>query len=336
MANFIPSEKKASDFNNGVAYVGENKALGITGDAVKAETINNLIESILWLQENMGSISSGLFAIPISLSSISAGQITVEEYNYIAQNIGTIRKGAYISLDNGRITYLVVSASTSNIVALSSTNLVNISLTDRSITTTALGGGTSGLFEIPYDLTELKSGSEGVDFIIEHIEEIKKGAYFVIGGSNALINAVSDYGDAIYIIFDINSIALSDNTYKYSVGINVALKKVEVHYDQIDGADFYDYPQLMVGKRIGDGNTRIYGDYALNASPENEGKVIGIKDGQFVAMDMPTGVANPIVANTNTEMSDLLNENNIGKVVKYAGDTNGYQKDGLYLIEEDK
>ena len=46
MANFIPSKKEAKDFNNGVAYIGEDKAHGIAGDAVKAETINNIIESI--------------------------------------------------------------------------------------------------------------------------------------------------------------------------------------------------------------------------------------------------------------------------------------------------
>lgn len=51
MANFVPSKKEAKDFNNGVAYVGENKALGIQGDMVQAETINNLVESSLYSQE---------------------------------------------------------------------------------------------------------------------------------------------------------------------------------------------------------------------------------------------------------------------------------------------
>lgn len=51
MANFIPSKKEATDFNNGVQYVGKNEALGIEGDRVQAETINNLIESALYSQE---------------------------------------------------------------------------------------------------------------------------------------------------------------------------------------------------------------------------------------------------------------------------------------------
>lgn len=51
MADFIPSKKEATDFNNGVQYVGEDKAHGITGDIVKSATINNLVESALYSQE---------------------------------------------------------------------------------------------------------------------------------------------------------------------------------------------------------------------------------------------------------------------------------------------
>lgn len=43
MANFEPSKKTADNFNGGVAYVN--------GDAVQAETINNLVESALYTQE---------------------------------------------------------------------------------------------------------------------------------------------------------------------------------------------------------------------------------------------------------------------------------------------
>ncbi|MCM1437796.1 MAG: hypothetical protein NC131_01100 [Roseburia sp.] len=48
MANFTPRKKTAQDFNNGVAYVD-----GIgdqTGDALQAETINNVIEGFLYTQ----------------------------------------------------------------------------------------------------------------------------------------------------------------------------------------------------------------------------------------------------------------------------------------------
>ena len=43
MADFIPSKKLPSDFNKGNKYK--------SGDAVQAKTVNDLIESALWVQE---------------------------------------------------------------------------------------------------------------------------------------------------------------------------------------------------------------------------------------------------------------------------------------------
>lgn len=43
MAEFTPSKKQASDFNNGVQYVN--------GDVVKPSTVNNLVESALYSQQ---------------------------------------------------------------------------------------------------------------------------------------------------------------------------------------------------------------------------------------------------------------------------------------------
>lgn len=49
MAEFTPSKKTAQDFNDGVEYVdGQGNE---TGDAVQAETINNLVESALYSQQ---------------------------------------------------------------------------------------------------------------------------------------------------------------------------------------------------------------------------------------------------------------------------------------------
>lgn len=53
MAEFTPSKKTAQDFNNGIEYINED--VGITGDAVQAETINNLVESALYTQEQAES-----------------------------------------------------------------------------------------------------------------------------------------------------------------------------------------------------------------------------------------------------------------------------------------
>lgn len=55
MADFIPSKKTASDFNNGVQYVNRDLSQGIQGDVVQAETINNLVESALYSQEQADS-----------------------------------------------------------------------------------------------------------------------------------------------------------------------------------------------------------------------------------------------------------------------------------------
>lgn len=43
MAGFTPSKKYPSDFNRGVKYK--------SGDAVQAKTVNDLVESALWVQE---------------------------------------------------------------------------------------------------------------------------------------------------------------------------------------------------------------------------------------------------------------------------------------------
>lgn len=51
MSDFTPSKKTAQDFNNGVQYVGYNPNTQELGDYVEAETINNLIESQLYSQE---------------------------------------------------------------------------------------------------------------------------------------------------------------------------------------------------------------------------------------------------------------------------------------------
>lgn len=50
MANFTPSKKTAQDFNNGVEYIDYDAESETMGDAVKAETINNVIKSQLWTQ----------------------------------------------------------------------------------------------------------------------------------------------------------------------------------------------------------------------------------------------------------------------------------------------
>lgn len=50
MESFTPSKKSLQDFNNGVKYVDFDPTIGQNGDEVQADTINNLIESQMWVQ----------------------------------------------------------------------------------------------------------------------------------------------------------------------------------------------------------------------------------------------------------------------------------------------
>lgn len=56
MANFTPSKKTPDDFNNGVKYVDYDPTSGQNGDEVQAKTINDLIESQLYVQGLTGTI----------------------------------------------------------------------------------------------------------------------------------------------------------------------------------------------------------------------------------------------------------------------------------------
>lgn len=55
MANFIPTKHEANEYNGGVQYINSDPAQGIGGDALQAETVNNLVESALWTQEEVVS-----------------------------------------------------------------------------------------------------------------------------------------------------------------------------------------------------------------------------------------------------------------------------------------
>lgn len=56
MLEFTPSKKTAKDFNNGIEYIdGQGNE---TGDALQAETINNLVESALYTQEQVDNANS--------------------------------------------------------------------------------------------------------------------------------------------------------------------------------------------------------------------------------------------------------------------------------------
>ncbi len=70
MAEFTPSKKTAQDFNNGIEYVdGQGNE---TGDAVSAETINNLVESALYTQEQAeGAVSTASNAVDTANNALA-------------------------------------------------------------------------------------------------------------------------------------------------------------------------------------------------------------------------------------------------------------------------
>lgn len=77
MASFTPSKKTTQDFNNGVEYVdGQDNE---TGDAVQADTVNNLVESALYTQEQVDNAVSAAN----SVVSLATNQPNVSEANNI-------------------------------------------------------------------------------------------------------------------------------------------------------------------------------------------------------------------------------------------------------------
>lgn len=75
MAEFTPSKKTAQDFNEGVEYIDGDAELGITGDSVKAESINNVIEGFLYTQglaANQPDVSEANQVDTVSVTIITA------------------------------------------------------------------------------------------------------------------------------------------------------------------------------------------------------------------------------------------------------------------------
>lgn len=77
MADFIPSEKTKNSFNNGVKYN--------VGDGLQPETINNLIEGLLYAQENAYRRAK----ILISTAGIWKGDNTTSDFECTVNTVLT-------------------------------------------------------------------------------------------------------------------------------------------------------------------------------------------------------------------------------------------------------
>ncbi len=83
MAEFTPSKKTAQDFNNGIEYIdGQDNE---TGDALQADTINNLVESALYTQEQASE------AKQIAGGALSQVELVIEDKTLLP----VVRKNLY-------------------------------------------------------------------------------------------------------------------------------------------------------------------------------------------------------------------------------------------------
>lgn len=106
MAQFTPSKKTAQDFNNGVEYVDYDAENGIMGDAVNAESINNVIEGLLYTQglaanqpddseaDSYGTVSVEIIDMPdgtakIKLKNLKGNGISETATTYAISTSGT-------------------------------------------------------------------------------------------------------------------------------------------------------------------------------------------------------------------------------------------------------
>ncbi len=388
MADFTPSKKTLQDFNNGVKYVDYDLTTGTNGDEVQADTINNLVESQMWVQKlgenpvnntsiavegipeigievdnitglpnfyarslvgksqimynktlTLGSAITPLTSLPSSTaflqsdfypSTANSGLIVgktffVDEEIYLPAG-GAGRGGikhTYLTLykivtvtDSG-LTGIVVSRveTTGNgiksitAVGTESTNeetktIIEVTFTNSTPQTFEIVAKNGNLFEIPYNLFDAQNDMAIVDFIINNIDKIKKGAYFKTDDNQYIVlEQVRRDTDVIEILFNYGSSYSSDSVEKYCIAIDIPTTTVDMWINRQNTADYTDLPQLLVGQWLG--NMIQTTVAAVTASPENEGKGVGIQNSNFVAMDFATkaDVGNAIATAITTALN---------------------------------
>lgn len=112
MASFVPSKKTAQDFNDGQQYVNSNPIQGIEGDKLQAETINNLVESQLWIQAlgtnkpdityiaDEGSAYFGIELLPDGTPRFKVANLKGQKGENGNNGIGVVSSGLfYLSVD---------------------------------------------------------------------------------------------------------------------------------------------------------------------------------------------------------------------------------------------
>ena len=97
MAEFTPSKKTAQDFNNGVEYIdGQGNE---TGDALQAETINNLVESALYTQGQADSAKQTAQGALSQVNQVLADKTLLPDVQKNFYNLGAF--DSYVPNDDG-------------------------------------------------------------------------------------------------------------------------------------------------------------------------------------------------------------------------------------------
>ena len=139
------------------------------------------------------------------------------------------------------------------------------------------------LFEIPYDLITLERGSEGVDFIvdfiIENIEQIKSGAYFRSGNNCIMVSRVRDDNHMILLTFLSEISGYSPSTLISTLQIIKSTKGVSIAHEEFYTDDIGDDATILTASF--EKGTGLVIRKCVEATSENEGKVVGVKNGRF-------------------------------------------------------
>lgn len=144
-------------------------------------------------------------------------------------------------------------------------------------------GGTDGLFEIPYNLTDNSQVSNAVDFLFKNVERIKKGAYFIKSTENVAIDSCAHAGNGMTLTFSlIEGITGILSGYSVSIQQDPKVSFITRHKITKDGLD--SDPALVIGT-VGSGGFTMSAENSVHASQENEGKLVGIKGKKFVVVD---------------------------------------------------
>lgn len=137
----------------------------------------------------------------------------------------------------------------------------------------------------------------------------------------------------------IENVTNAYNTVDAKGGAITGAKNLENLSDSIDS--------IVTGTVIGyhvrsvindDGETQTL---KISAGKLPEGELSIIENGRYdvadyaeAVVDVPSQAGNPIEVATDTDMTNALTQDNVGKVYKFTGTSDTYETNAIYIIEE--